>query len=136
VSDAGTPAEYTNCILCGRDVPPWTDPGDDHAEGWLASSPAVCAKCKDVQATRIDPFGEIPEGTICRNCKEHPATVRWFGNASVMDANHGAPVFAWCGCCALKAQLAYAEAQAAHLSSLRVQLEHPCAEIRLGEEVP
>ena len=125
-------AEYTNCILCGRDVPPWTDAGDDHLEGWLASTPAVCARCKDSRAAAIDPWGEIPEGTICRKCGEHPGTVKWSGNASIGDVNHGALVFAWCNCCVIKDGIARAEEQAARLPELRAQLGQPCAEIAYG----
>jgi hypothetical protein len=125
-------AEYMNCILCGRDVPPWTDAGDDSTEGWLASSPAVCAECKDSRAAAIDPFGEIPEGTVCRNCKEHPGTVKWSGNVGVGDIIHGAHVYAWCGCCVIRQDIAYAEEQAARLPGLRAQLERPCGEMADG----
>ena len=123
---------YTNCILCGHDVPPWTDAGDDHVEGWLASSPAVCDECKDARAAVIDFWEDIPEGTICRKCGEHPGTVKWAGNASLGDINHGALVFAWCNCCVIRQDIAYAGEQAARLPSLRAQLECPCAEIRVG----
>jgi hypothetical protein len=58
----------------------------------------------------------------CVQCGERAGTVKWYGDGGALAVSHGFYVM-WCERCALKAQLAYAEAQAARIPGLRQELE-------------
>lgn len=61
----------------------------------------------------------IPEGTICNNCGEHPATIKWTEGAIAMI--HGSFSY-WCKGCALRAQIVHAEERVKALDDLRQEL--------------
>ena len=65
---------------------------------------------------------EIPQGTKCASCRKHAATVRWYGDSSVMGWVHMDPAF-WCECCTVKANIAYIEKLIANLPGLREKLD-------------
>lgn len=67
------------------------------------------------------PFNGPPKGT-CVNCKARPATEWWSGEASFMDVNRGAPVYAWCSVCCLEAELAHCQKVAARIPELETKL--------------
>jgi hypothetical protein len=68
-------------------------------------------------------MSEIPKGTICSNCKKHPATIWWVGDASQMDVNHGARQEPWCGVCEVRAQLQWCKEQAKRIPGLEKKLK-------------
>lgn len=62
----------------------------------------------------------IIPGTICRNCNERPATVKWAGQDPMMGLRgYWTP---WCEVCATEAQIRSAEAGVARLPALRKKL--------------
>lgn len=63
-------------------------------------------------------FLDVPEGAVCQNCGERPATAAWVGEGSMLDAVHGNFQW-WCELCALKASLAYAEGLADRIPDLK-----------------
>lgn len=58
----------------------------------------------------------------CDSCGKRPATTWWSGENDFMAVNRGAPVAAWCKRCAVVAQIAHVEKQAARLPELRAEL--------------
>ena len=67
-----------------------------------------------------DLFDE-PSGP-CQHCEKRPATTRWAGEGSFMDALHGNYTF-WCDLCCLKAQLEHAQKLATTIPALEQEIK-------------
>lgn len=64
-----------------------------------------------------------PRNFVCSNCKKHQATMTWIGDGNMMSAVHGQYDY-WCDCCALKAQVKYAEERVKALAKLNKKLKN------------
>lgn len=70
---------------------------------------------------RMPDWTQMPEGQMCQNCRQLPATGMWLGDGNMMSAVHGAHWW-WCEKCMVEVQLESAREKAKAIPELERRL--------------
>ena len=76
----------------------------------------------DNEAQQVSDLFVIPDDAVCANCNKHKGTQNWVGEGGMMEMVHG-NYSIWCDCCALKAQIKYAEDAVDRLKELKKKIK-------------